>query len=131
MKRLIFIVLSLFVLFNCSKNIVAKGENEENGEQEIKIDFDSQQERGPSHVLIDDNYYDKTGNIPTRGQVQQHFSDDESVLDKLEEISDMLTSSASYTGTWISTGLSCPTLMGALPAESRVPVLSVASRDNT
>lgn len=63
MKRLIFIVLSLFVLFNCSKNIVAKGENEENGEQEIKIDFDSQQERGPSHVLIDDNYYDKTGNI--------------------------------------------------------------------
>lgn len=33
--------------------------------------------------------YDKTGNIPTRGQVQQHFSDDESVLDKLEEISDI------------------------------------------
>lgn len=63
MKRLIFIVLSLFVLFNCSKNIVAKGEKEENGEQEIKIEFDSQQERVPSHVLIDDNYYDKTGNI--------------------------------------------------------------------
>ena len=63
MKRFILMILSVFVLFNCSKNIFAKVENEKNKEQEIKIEFDSQRERVPSHVLIDDNYYDKTGNI--------------------------------------------------------------------
>jgi len=33
--------------------------------------------------------YDKTGKIPTIGQLQQNFSDDEKVLDKVEEISDI------------------------------------------
>lgn len=33
--------------------------------------------------------YDKTGKIPTVGQIQQHFSEDEEVLNKLEEITDI------------------------------------------
>ena len=35
------------------------------------------------------NRYDKTGKVPTIGQIQQHFSDDEGILDKLEEIGDV------------------------------------------
>jgi RecA/RadA recombinase len=35
------------------------------------------------------NKYDKTGKVPTLGQIQQQFSDDEKVLEKLEEISDV------------------------------------------
>jgi replicative DNA helicase len=35
------------------------------------------------------NRYDKTGKVPTIGQIQQHFSDDEGILEKLEEISDV------------------------------------------
>jgi RecA/RadA recombinase len=35
------------------------------------------------------NRYDKTGKVPTLGQIQQQFSDDEKVLEKLEEISDV------------------------------------------
>lgn len=33
--------------------------------------------------------YDRTGKIPTIGQIQQQFQDDESVLEKLEEIADV------------------------------------------
>jgi len=33
--------------------------------------------------------YDQTGKVPSLGQIQQQFSDDEKVLDKLEEISDI------------------------------------------
>lgn len=33
--------------------------------------------------------YDRTGKIPTIGQIQQQFQDDENVLEKLEEISDV------------------------------------------
>lgn len=33
--------------------------------------------------------YDRTGKVPTIGQIQQQFQDDENVLDKLEEISDV------------------------------------------
>lgn len=33
--------------------------------------------------------YDRTGRIPTIGQIQQQFSEDESVLEKVEEISDV------------------------------------------
>ena len=33
--------------------------------------------------------YDRTGKVPTIGQIQQQFSDDESVLEKLEEIADV------------------------------------------
>lgn len=33
--------------------------------------------------------YDKTGKVPTLGQIQQHFSDDEKVLDKIGEIADI------------------------------------------
>lgn len=32
--------------------------------------------------------YDRTGKVPTIGQIQQQFQDDENVLEKLEEISD-------------------------------------------
>lgn len=35
------------------------------------------------------NRYDKTGRIPTIGQIQQQFSEDESVLEKVSEISDV------------------------------------------
>ena len=35
------------------------------------------------------NRYDKTGRIPTIGQIQQQFSEDESVLEKVAEISDV------------------------------------------
>ena len=35
------------------------------------------------------NRYDKTGRIPTIGQIQQQFSEDESVLEKMAEISDV------------------------------------------
>ena len=35
------------------------------------------------------NRYDKTGKIPTIGQIQQQFSEDESVLEKVAEISDV------------------------------------------
>lgn len=35
------------------------------------------------------NRYDKTGKIPTIGQIQQQFSEDESVLEKVSEISDV------------------------------------------
>lgn len=35
------------------------------------------------------NRYDKTGKVPTIGQIQQHFSDDEGILEKLEEIADV------------------------------------------
>jgi len=35
------------------------------------------------------NRYDKTGKVPTIGQIQQHFSDDEGILEKLEEIVDV------------------------------------------
>lgn len=35
------------------------------------------------------NRYDKTGKVPTIGQIQQHFSDDEGILEKLEEIGDI------------------------------------------
>ena len=35
------------------------------------------------------NRYDKTGKVPTIGQIQQHFSDDEGILEKLEEIGDV------------------------------------------
>lgn len=33
--------------------------------------------------------YDRTGKVPTIGQIQQQFQDDENVLEKLEEISDV------------------------------------------
>lgn len=33
--------------------------------------------------------YDRTGKVPTIGQIQQQFSEDESVLEKLEEIADV------------------------------------------
>lgn len=33
--------------------------------------------------------YDRTGKVPTVGQIQQQFQDDENVLEKLEEISDV------------------------------------------
>ena len=33
--------------------------------------------------------YDRTGKIPTIGQIQQQFQDDENVLEKLEEIADV------------------------------------------
>lgn len=35
------------------------------------------------------NRYDKTGKVPTIGQIQQHFSDDEGILEKLEEVGDI------------------------------------------
>ena len=35
------------------------------------------------------NRYDKTGKVPTIGQIQQHFSDDEGILEKLEDIADV------------------------------------------
>lgn len=35
------------------------------------------------------NRYDKTGKIPTLGQIQQHFSEDDSVLDKVSDIADV------------------------------------------
>jgi len=35
------------------------------------------------------NRYDKTGKVPTIGQIQQHFSDDEGILEKIEEIVDV------------------------------------------
>ena len=35
------------------------------------------------------NRYDKTGKIPTIGQIQQQFSEDESVLEKVAEIGDV------------------------------------------
>ena len=35
------------------------------------------------------NRYDKTGKVPTIGQIQQHFSDDEGILEKLEEVGDV------------------------------------------
>ena len=35
------------------------------------------------------NRYDKTGKIPTLGQIQQHFSEDDSVLEKVADIADV------------------------------------------
>ena len=35
------------------------------------------------------NRYDKTGRIPTLGQIQQHFSEDDSVLEKVADIADV------------------------------------------
>lgn len=42
------------------------------------------------------NRYEKTGKVPTIGQIQQQFSDDENVLDKLQEISDVEIDEGGY-----------------------------------
>ena len=45
--------------------------------------------------------YDKTGKIPTLGQIQQHFSEDEKVLDKVAEISDVDIEEDDFQGTFL------------------------------
>lgn len=61
MKKIVLMVFGIFLLFAYSNNGMASEKEEKNNW--VDIEFDAQSEKIPSHVLIDDSYYDKTGNI--------------------------------------------------------------------